>query len=332
MELINELRYALDTELSDGPSARLKDSAAGLSGRYRSSQPSTGRSLILSKYDVEAYAAFRMPATFAADYSAVKQVRVSLPEWSPKTLLDIGAGPGTIMWAACSVWPGLNDITLLEREESMIALGKRLGKHSAYKPIQRAEWFKADITEEHSSSPLVAGTSPFDIVTVSYVIGELKEEYRAHFIENLWQVTGGILLLIEPGTPAGFSHIKQARDLLLSSGASIITPCPSSKQCPMTDSNWCHFSQRIARSKLHKQVKSAELSYEDEKFSFVAVSRMPGKVISGRVLRHPQVRKGHIILECCTPDGLDTRVVTRKDKDIYRYARDLEWGSELPFE
>ncbi|NLN42060.1 MAG: rRNA methyltransferase, partial [Clostridiales bacterium] len=97
--------------------------------------------------------------------------------------------------------------------------------------------------------------------------------------------------------------------------------------CPMADDNWCHFAQRISRSRLHRQVKAGELSFEDEKFSFVAVSREKGKVIEGRILRHPQVRKGHIIFEICSSDGISSRVITRKDKELYRYARSLNWGS-----
>ena len=72
------------------------------------------------------------------------------------------------------------------------------------------------------------------------------------------------------------------------------------------------------------------MSYEDEKFSFVTASRLEGYPIQGRVLRHPQVRKGHIILECCTSEGLITKTVTRKEKEMYRIARNLMWGSALP--
>jgi ribosomal protein RSM22 (predicted rRNA methylase) len=332
MFLPNDLRNALDNELSHISSVSLKEQAAELSSRYRSKQRSTGKSLIHSTRDVDAYAAFRMPATFAAVFSSMKKVQECLPEWTPDSLLDTGAGPGTVMWAASSLWPGLTNIKLVERDDCMVSLGKRLSKYAAYTSIQNAEWHKADITNLQSSADLMITSSSYDIVTSSYVLGEVKDEYKLHYIEKLWQMTKGVLLIIEPGTPDRFSNILKARDLLISLGASVIAPCPGNEPCPLADNNWCHFSQRVSRSRLHRQVKSADLSYEDEKFSFIAVSRMPCRSISGRVIRHPQIRKGHIILECCTPDGLHTRVVTRKEKDVYRKAKDLAWGSELPFD
>jgi ribosomal protein RSM22 (predicted rRNA methylase) len=236
------------------------------------------------------------------------------------------------MWAACAVWPDLQDISLLEREENMIALGKKLAKYSNRTSIQNAEWHRADMIDIEYSSLFRTGKSPFSVVTASYVLGEMKEEHRENFIKNLWQLTDGILLFIEPGTPAGFQHIQQARDLLPALGAYITAPCPCSEPCPMTDSNWCHFSQRVPRSRLHRQVKEADLSYEDEKFSFIALSHIPGKNIHGRVIRHPQFRKGHVIIESCSMGGLKTRTVTRKDKEMYRIAKELGWGSEWPFE
>lgn len=134
------------------------------------------------------------------------------------------------------------------------------------------------------------------MVTASYVLGELKEQDREAFIRKLWQAAKGSLLIIEPGTPAGFIRIKQVRELLVSFEGCIIAPCPHNKPCPLSQEDWCHFSQRVPRSRLHKQVKEGGLSYEDEKFSYIAVSRIKHEAASGRVLRHPIIRKG--IISC----------------------------------
>jgi ribosomal protein RSM22 (predicted rRNA methylase) len=323
MELPQDLRTAVDEELSSLSPKRLAALASELSDRYRTDEPSSGKSFLKSREDVDAYAAFRLPATFAAVYSALKQVQERLPTWKPQTIMDVGAGPGTAMWAAAEVWPDLKSITLLEREEGMIALGKRLAAHSTSNSIQEAKWIKTDITGNWE-------VSSHDIVIASYVFGELNEQHREAFIHKLWQAATDSLIVIEPGTPAGFSRIKQAREQLIAEGAVTIAPCPHSESCPMAGDNWCHFSQRVSRSRLHRQVKSGELSYEDEKFSFIAVSRMNGESIPGRILRHPQVRKGHIQFESCTPEGLTNTVITRKDKELYRLAKDLIWGSVLP--
>lgn len=73
----------------------------------------------------------------------------------------------------------------------------------------------------------------------------------------------------------------------------------------------------------------SEMGYEDEKFAFTAFSRYEGEAFQGRVIRHPQIRKGHVRLRLCTPNGLTEWVVSRKEKDVYRKARNLKWGSPV---
>lgn len=97
----------------------------------------------------------------------------------------------------------------------------------------------------------------------------------------------------------------------------------------MAGNDWCHFAQRITRTRQQRQVKQATLSYEDEKFSYIAASQTPGSPIQGRVVRHPLIRPGHIHLQLCTPEGLKNSIVTRKDKEAFREARDIAWGDAL---
>jgi len=324
MELPFELRTAIDSELASVPTKRLAATVVALSERYRTGSPTDSRgSFLQSKEDAAAYAAFRMPATFAAVYAALKQIQLRFPDWSPKSLMDVGAGPGTASWAATAIWPDINSIMFLEQEDNMIALGKRLAVHSSVSALREAEWRKANIVRSWE-------VPPHDLVIASYVLGELPENERESFVLRLWQVTGDILVIIEPGTPAGSNRIRQVRERLLAEGAKTAAPCPHDKACPMPENDWCHFSQRVSRSRLHRQVKSGELSYEDEKFSFIGMSHIGGKAIQGVVLRHPQIRPGHIRLELCTPEELKSIVVTRKDRNSFKRARDLYWGSIIP--
>src|SRR5207244_3373275 len=100
--------------------------------------------------------------------------------------------------------------------------------------------------------------------------------------------------------------ILAARDLLVAAGLRIAAPCPHSADCPIgPGTDWCHFSARVSRSSLHRQVKGGSLPYEDEKFSYVAAvhpearSAAP-RPAAARVLRRPQIRKGQVLLELCT--------------------------------
>ena len=317
-----ELRAAIDTELGQVSLKSLATLSAGLSERYRAGRSRTAGAFLRTPDDIAAYTAFRLPATFAAVHATLREIRDQLPQWSPKSLLDVGAGPGTAMWAATEVWPDLASVTSLEREDGMIALGKRLAGHSLEASVKEARWMKADITGAWD-------VPAHDLVIAAYVLGELRDSAIQALVAKMWEATSGVLALVEPGTMAGFARIKQAREQVLLAGAKAIAPCPHDGDCPMAAADWCHFSQRVARSRLHRQVKAGELAYEDEKFSYVALSRMCAEPIQGRVLRHPKIGKGHIRLELCTPTGLNSTVVTRKDKGMLRKARDLDWGSAV---
>jgi ribosomal protein RSM22 (predicted rRNA methylase) len=322
MDLPPALRAALAAELGGVPAREIVALVAELSARYRSDTPSHHAASVRSPEEAAAYAAFRLPATYAAAYAALAQARDRLPDWHPRTLLDAGAGPGTAAWAALAVWPSLERITCVEREPAMIALGRRLAAHSGQPAIVDAQWQTMDL-----AGPWEAPAH--DLIIAAYVLGELSSERGAKLVRMLWQRTMGVLLIVEPGTPAGFARVRQTRAQFLAADATTLAPCPHDRPCPMPAADWCHFAQRVARSHLHRQAKSGELPYEDEKFAYVAVSRQPGTPIGGRVLRHPLTHKGHIQLALCTPDGLTTTMVTRKDPHRLRQARDLRWGSAV---
>jgi ribosomal protein RSM22 (predicted rRNA methylase) len=81
---------------------------------------------------------------------------------------------------------------------------------------------------------------------------------------------------------------------------------------------------------VHRQVKGAELAYEDEKFSYVAAIRQADGVPelpAGRVVRRPQQRKGLVLLDLCAADGRSRReLVSKSQGESYRRARKTSWG------
>ncbi|MFL5690395.1 MAG: small ribosomal subunit Rsm22 family protein, partial [Ktedonobacteraceae bacterium] len=261
MDLPNDLRLALSNELATIPQKSVATAVAQLSARYRSTSPSVGGTYLRNATDVLAYAAYRLPATFAAIYATLHEVQKSQPHWQPYTLLDAGSGPGTALWAANEIWPDLQSCMLLERDTAMISMGKQLAQHARSASVQLAEWRHIDLLSSWESTP-------HDLVLTSYVLGELPLLQQEDVLNKLWSVTAGALIIIEPGTPVGFSHINRARQHLLSLGANILAPCPHILPCPMVGNDWCHFAQRISRTQLHRQVKQVDLSYEDEKFSY----------------------------------------------------------------
>ncbi|WP_220189546.1 small ribosomal subunit Rsm22 family protein, partial [Streptomyces phytophilus] len=122
---------------------------------------------------------------------------------------------------------------------------------------------------------------------------------------------------------------------LVDAGFEVLAPCPHSAACPMEGTaDWCHFAARVQRSALHRRVKGGELGHEDEKFSYVAAVRPGGTAAApapARVVRHPQLRKGLVLLELCTAgEGLARTTVSKRQGPRYRAARDVRWGDAWP--
>jgi ribosomal protein RSM22 (predicted rRNA methylase) len=316
------LRRALDEELSAARPKALGETAARLSARYRSNAAGRPFSFVQSDEDALAYAAYRLPATYAGVAAALAAVQRISPGLLPSSVLDIGAGPGTAAWAAVETFPSLEIVSLVEPDLRMAALGKRLAQFGP-PPLRVARWEQSNI-EELPTSPTA------DLVIAAYVLGEIDESRRTEVLQKLISLAGHVLVLVEPGTPFGYSVILSARALLLGAGRSVVAPCPHDDACPMAGSDWCHFSVRLPRSRIHRQLKAGSLSYEDEKFSYVAAEPEPPRRGHSRIVRHPTTRTAMIRLELCAPQGLRTEVVTKRDKAAFRDARDVRWGDEWP--
>ncbi len=317
VELPPELRAAIDERLRETAPGELARAAADLSARYRAGQG--GWRVTRSPAHLLAYAAVRLPATYAAITAALERVRELRPDWRPRTLVDLGTGLGAGVWAAAAVWDSLRRITALDADPRALALAGELAQAASHPAIRSAAWRRAALTEP---LPDVAG----DLVLIAYVLGELAPAAADTLVERAWQAATDLLVVVEPGTPAGYRHVLAARGRLLAQGAFTTAPCPHDAPCPLVD-DWCHFAVRLPRSRLHRTLKQGALGYEDEKFSYVALSRAPTERAPARVIRHPQVHPGRIGLTLCTRQGIRAVTVTRAARERFRLARRTAWGA-----
>jgi ribosomal protein RSM22 (predicted rRNA methylase) len=211
---------------------------------------------------------------------------------------------------------------LIERERAVIKIGQKL---SANNPAwKRAEWQCASLDER-----CIVGRSA-DLAVLSYVVAELSQDKTVALIDRLFEEKIALVAIIEPGTPKGFERIRFLREYSLLKGAQIIAPCPHHFACPTPPSDWCHFSARVERTRLHRQLKGGSLGHEDEKYSYVVYGNpnFPLIPITGKVIRPPHKGSGFVRLPLCVQSGgLKDITVTRSDKEKYRSARDAEWGS-----
>ena len=160
----------------------------------------------------------------------------------------------------------------------------------------------------------------FDMVVSSYALGEIpvgvarvgrsgrverNQRQLDVTIRQLWDkvAPGGILVVVEPGTPRGSALVRRARALVLEVArrdmeqnarrmnlppdlsaveAYAVAPCQHDGACPIKEEHredgfatWCHFPQRALRSKYAREVNQSARPYQDEKFSYVVLRKQP---------------------------------------------------------
>ncbi|MFI9610438.1 small ribosomal subunit Rsm22 family protein [Streptomyces sp. NPDC052023] len=319
------LRAALAGLLDGLPPRQATQAVERLIASYRGATP-TDAPILRDRADVAAYAAYRMPATFEAVSAALGALADAAPDWVPGGHVDVGGGTGAATWAVTATWEGTRPVTVLDWAEPALALGREIA--AANPALREARWQRSRI----GAALTVEST---DLVTVSYVLNELTAPDRTALVDAAAAAAQAVVI-VEPGTPDGYARVIEARDRLIGAGFHIAAPCPHSAACPIAPgADWCHFSARVSRSSLHRQVKGGSLAYEDEKFSYVAATRFRPAPAASRVVRKPQIRKGQVLLDLC--EGLDATgpalrrtTVTKRHGDLYKAARDAGWGDPWP--
>ena len=312
-----ELNAALEALISGRDNAQLGRDAQTISENYRL-RTGTGGRLLTKESEAAAYAAARMPATYAAAQAALEEA-LAASGMEIHSLVDCGAGTGAATWAAAGLLD-LERIICLEREEAMRAVGSRLMHESG---LAHAVWESCDLTDK-------TALTKADLVIEGYMLGELREDMRLPVAKKLWDAAEKMLVLIEPGTPQGFANLAAARAHLAGCGAHVAAPCPAgAAACPMAGEDWCHFAVRVQRTKLHKMLKGGDAPYEDEKFCYLALTReKPKAPCSARVLRHPMIAPGRITLTLCENGEKKLRAVTKKDP-LWKRARKIGAGESI---
>ena len=317
-DLPAELKAALDGKLRGFSRSDAAGRAASISKTYRDGG---GSGAIRSEADALAYALARMPATYAAVTASLNALVGIRPDLAPTSLLDVGAGPGTATWAVAEAFPSLQEFALLDANDALRALALDLVTDS---------FRLRDVSYERGEARAVlAKADTADLVVASYMIGEISDAERRALTELMWEKTRDTLLVVEPGTPAGYARVIALREHLIALGAHVAAPCPHDGKCPLQTPDWCHFTQRLQRSRAHMQVKGAEVPFEDERFAYVALTRAAVAQRPARVLAQPIVSKIEVTAKLCTTNGLAFRKVPRRAKADYAGARRWRWGDTV---
>jgi ribosomal protein RSM22 (predicted rRNA methylase) len=287
-------------------SSALKKAAQALSERYRTGQTPYLR----TREDRYAYVLTRYPATKAALQRVFQEIRA----FPIQSMLDIGAGPGTSWEAAEEIWSSLAQATLIERDRDFVEIG------SKNTPPDRVRWVTGDVSR-------ISQFESHDLVLFSYSWGEILD---LSLLERAWQSARQFLIVVEPGTPRGYQSMLKARELCVAREGIVYAPCPHSKACPWEKTKeWCHFGVRLERSNEHRLAKEGSLGYEDEKFSYVILSKQAVAPAFSRLLKDPFRRKGHTLITLCSKEGIEEKTITKKDKGNYKLINKLKWGDKI---
>ncbi len=321
MEFPIELRVMSEKLVEGISGSEMLENARELSRRYMN-ESGNGMSLLNKDKEAAVYSIMRMPATFSAVAAALEQL-CEVSDFVPRSLLDAGAGTGAGSWAAISYF-ALDKITCLERESAMENIGRHFMERATDKALNEATWIHRDLSDD------LKDEYKSDLVIASYVLNEMSIDERLKAADKLWDNTEQMLLIVEPGTPVGYSNLKVIREHLIKRGAYIAAPCPHNDECNLEKGDWCHFSCRVQRSKIHKVAKNADAPYEDEKYSYVAFSRQPCNLVRNRIMRHPIAEKGRIRLTVCTDEKkVIEKTVTKSQGEQYRKAKKATCGDSI---
>lgn len=326
MQLPETLRAAIEERAESVPLPELSAAVDRLIDGYRHPARVGARPFLDSHAIRLAYLAVRMPATFAALRAVLEDAALRLPGWRPESMLDLMSGPGTGAWAACETYPGMARAMLIDRDGDLVSLGTELRRTSGHAALREAS-VRVEALRPSEGFPEV------DLVSLAYGLCELSPRMQSETIAAAWSATRGALVLVEPGTPEGFAAILAARDALLASGAQIAVPCPHHEACPMPAGEWCHFVQRLPRSRLHRLAKGGALGFEDEKYCCLVAAREGVVAPQARVVEPPRAHKAAVDLRVCTSRGAIERTsVPRREKAAYKAARKLAWGDGVNLE
>lgn len=313
------LAKAIEKELGSTTPKVARENYAQLSKAYRTHEP-TRVSGSENTNLFRSYLAGRMLATFGVVTSVLSEL-IDLGITAPKSLVDLGAGPATVAFAAAEFFQ-LESVTLFEKEKTFRDLALRLSETAEVDIVKNASWVVENLKTQ-TQLPKA------DLITASYTLGEMNTAEAIKIAEAAFSASNTAFVAIEPGTPKGFELVRTIREHLLSQGAFVAAPCAHQQPCPMQGNDFCHFSHRLVREQFHRNVKGASLPYEDEKYAYAIFTKTPVTLYAGRIVKKPMLGSGHVTLDICADGHIKRTVVSRSQKEFYRKARETTWGDKV---
>ena len=248
-----------------------------------------------------AYLLFYWPVS----YAQARAVLGELPR-RPRTVLDLGSGPGPVAFAALDA--GASEVAAADRSAPALALARALAAEAA-EPLATRTW----------TGGAALPDGEFDAITLGHVLNELGRgagalAERAALLERAAAQLrpGGSLVVLEPALRDTSRELLQVRDLLVARGYAVRAPCLWRGACPalVKASDWCHAERSWSPPPvLDALAREAGLHKEALKMSYLVLAPKgeawaeppPGRVF--RIVSEPLEGKGRQRYMGCGPEG-----------------------------
>lgn len=252
-----------------------------------------------------------------------------LPDSRPRSLLDLGCGPGSAALAVLASPAGaaLEKIALVDADRSVLPLAARLCRAAAGagRPNLRVATRPIDLSRPYD----LPRRESYDLIVASSLMAEMIDPRtppgRGDPALALWRRLGGMvapggsLILIEPATREISRAFLSRRDLLLNAGfpLPLLSPCPQPGPCPAlkNEQDWCHFTISAKMPPLADRLgRSAGLDPSRTDFSYLVFGRSARPPEgSWRVVSSPIKTRGRLDLWIC--NGHERVKIHRLDRD-----------------
>lgn len=317
------------------------------------------------EYDERAahlYMATRLAPNYACLRTVLKEICDLDPSFEPKSVLDFGSGMGTTIWATNQTWPNrveeFMNIEISKEQQYLCEYLLRGGK-------ERGDSLSNVFHRQYLPS---STRTKYDLVVSAFSLLELPNmDLRVQTIENLWNKTNDMLVIVERGNKGGFDVINEARNLILDCGghqttrritispetmlknkftppsAHVLAPCSHELVCPRLkmpskrNIDVCRFKTAFEPLELGEK----KPGIVKENFSYVVLRKGQYRnyYFEGSTSRWPRAVEGkhtaggQIIHRLCCPDGNLAEVTftrAKYGKPAYQIAKTCNWGDVLP--
>ncbi len=246
-----------------------------------------------------AYLLFYWPVSYA-------QARSTLSELTsrPRSVLDLGSGPGPLAFAALDA--GATTVVAADRSKPALELARALALEAG-EGLATREW--------SPEKPLPDGK--YDLITMGHVVNELFNGAiapRADLLEKILERVNpnGSLVVIEPALRDTSRALLQVRDALVGRGYAVRAPCLFRGNCPalIKESDWCHAERAWRMPEMVEDLaRTAGLHKESLKMSYLVLApkgeawATPPEGTLFRIVSEPLEGKGRRRFMGCGPEG-----------------------------